>query len=240
LRNATAIISVSVATKKDILKYTDVPENKIKVIYEGKNSSFYPRTSDDRAVRDVRSFYEMGERPYFLCLSASDPKKNVRRSIRAFSEMIKRVESECILVLGGSPGSNNSALEQLIGELHVRDRVLFTGFVPDEHLPLLMNGARALCFPSLYEGFGLPVLEAMACGCPVITSDVSSLPEVAGDAALLVDPGDAEQLSRAMETLLTDDALYNDLKARGIPRAKRFSWENAATELLELLTATDK
>jgi len=141
--------------------------------------------------------------------------------------------------MAGSAEKGERELERMAGELKVRDRVIFAGFIPDEQLPILMSGARALCFPSLYEGFGLPVLEAMACGCPVITSNISSLPEVAGDAALQVDPNDIQQLSRAMEKLLTDDTLYDDLKARGISRAKRFSWENAASQLLDILIATD-
>ncbi len=240
MRNASAIISVSTATKKDILKYTSVPENKIKVIYEGKNASFYPRAQDDRATREVRSYYGIGRDQYFLSLGVSDSKKNIKKIIKAFSEAIKRLESRCILVLAGSTGQNNSTLEHLINELHIQDKILFTGFVQDEHLPLLMSGARAFCFPSLYEGFGLPVLEAMACGCPVITSNISSLPEVAGNAALLVDPANVEQLSQAMERLLKDDELYNDLRARGISQSERFSWEHAAAELLELLVSTNR
>jgi len=240
MRNAAAIISVSMATKKDILKYTRVPEDKVKVIYEGKNPSFYPRAQDDRSIHDVRSHYGIGEDRYLLSLGVWDPKKNVRNIIKAFAETIRRFEGRCILVIAGSTGKNNWALEQLINELHIQDKVLFTGFIQDEHLPLLMSGARAFCFPSLYEGFGLPVLEAMACGCPVITSNVSSLPEVAGNAALLVDPNDVGQISQAMERLLKDDELYNDLKARGISQAEKFSWNHSAAELLELLVSTNQ
>ena len=235
VRNASVVVAVSQATKSDIIKHIRIPMHKIAVIYEGANPSFHPRSDGDRKIGEVRALYGVGERPYFLCLGASDPKKNAPAVIRAFSKMVMRVKSECALLMAGGAGKGRSSLESLSRELGVRDRVVLAGFVPDEHLPLLMSGARGLCFPSLYEGFGLPVLEAMACGCPVITSDVSSLPEVAGGAALLVDPRDAAQLSLAMERLLTDGTLREDLRARGISRARDFSWENAASRLLELL-----
>ena len=239
IRHASVVVSVSEATKKDILDYIQIPEGKVTVVYEGKNPSFYPRLADNLTVRETRSYYGVGDCPYILCLSVCDPKKNASASIKAFAEMIRRLECECLLFMAGSAEKGERELERMAGELKVRDRVIFAGFIPDEQLPILMSGARALCFPSLYEGFGLPVLEAMACGCPVITSNISSLPEVAGDAALQVDPNDIQQLSRAMEKLLTDDTLYDDLKARGISRAKRFSWENAASQLLDILIATD-
>ncbi len=240
MKNAAAVVSVSLATKKDILRHIRIPESKIKVIHEGKNEAFHPRDRDDRGIRDIRSRYGIGDDPYFLSLGISDPKKNAKNIVKAFSETVKRPGNRCMLVLAGKTGPRTSALERMVNELRIQDRVLFPGFVQDEHLPLLMNGARGLCFPSLYEGFGLPVLEAMACGCPVITSNVSSLPEIAGNAALLVDPGDVRQLSHAMERLLHDDGLYDDLRSRGIIRAEGFSWEQAAEELLDLLTAAEQ
>jgi len=240
IKNATAVVSVSDATKQDILRHIRIPEGRIKVIYEGKNEAFYPRDRDDRGVRAIRSRYGIGDDPYFLSLGISDPKKNGKNIVRAFSEIVTRSENRCTLVLAGNTGHGASSLKRMVDELRIQDRVLFPGFVPDEHLPLLMNGARGLCFPSLYEGFGLPVLEAMACGCPVITANVSSLPEIAGNAALLVDPNDVDKISQAMERLLHDDALYDELKAKGIARAEGFSWEQAAEELLDLLIATDR
>lgn len=240
IRNAAAVVSVSEATKQDILRHILIPKSKIKVIYEGKNKAFHPRDRDDRRIRAIRSRYGIGDDPYFLSLGISDPKKNGKNIVRAFSETVKRSEKRCTLVLAGNTGHGASSLERMANELRIRDKVLFPGFVSDEHLPLLMSGARGLCFPSLYEGFGLPVLEAMACGCPVITSNVSSLPEIAGNAALLVDPGDVGQLSHAMERLLHEDGLYEDLRARGITRSEDFSWEQAAEELLDLLTATEQ
>ena len=137
-------------------------------------------------------------------------------------------------MLGGNIGWDNSLLELLIRDLHLEQDVIFTGFVEEKDLPYLLSGAKAFCFPSLYEGFGLPVLEAMACGCPVITSNVSSLPEVAGDAAILVDPYDVQQISDAMARLLTDDRLSKELRNKGLQQAKKFSWKNAARQLLEI------
>ncbi len=242
IKNATAVVSVSKATKQDILMHIRIPQSRIKVIYEGKNEAFHPRDRHDSGIRDIRSRYGIGDGddPYFLSLGISDPKKNGKNIVRAFSEIVKRPGNRCMLVLAGNTGHGASDLERMANELRIQDRVLFPGFVPDEHLPLLMNGARGLCFPSLYEGFGLPVLEAMACGCPVITSNVSSLPEIAGNAALLVDPGSVKQLTHAMERLLKEDELYDDLRVRGITRAEGFSWEQAAEELLDLLTAADR
>jgi glycosyltransferase involved in cell wall biosynthesis len=236
MRNASVIISVSHATQKDILKYTNVPENKIRVIYEGKNLSFHPRGQDDEAIRDIREYYKIGEKPYLLFLGTLEPKKNLFNIVKAFARLDDTTRNNSLLVLGGSAGWDNSVLETLIEELGLDGDVVFTGFVNDEHLPLLMSGAQAFCFPSLYEGFGLPVLEAMACGCPVITSNISSLPEVAGDAALLVDPHDVEQISQAMAKLLTDNKLCEELRIKVISQAEKFSWEKAAVEVLEILT----
>ncbi|MRR14746.1 glycosyltransferase family 1 protein, partial [archaeon] len=215
IRNASAIIAVSCATKKDILKYVRVPEEKIRVIYEGKNSSFYPRRKDDADLKEIRSQFGIDHRKYFLFVGSLDPKKNLLNIIRAYAGLAEETRKECVLVLGGRIDRQDIQLKKLMAEMKLQEDVFFTGFVHDEDLPVLMAGARAFCFPSLYEGFGLPVLEALACGCPVITSNVSSLPEVVGDAALLVDPGDIGRLSEAMDRLVHDDDLYEDLKTRG-------------------------
>lgn len=234
IKNASVIISVSHATKNDILKYIDVPEDKIKVIYEGKNSSFYPRDQDREIIHKVCITYGIGERPYILFLGTLEPKKNLINIVKAFSQIKDAAGKNYVLVLGGNIGWDSSVLEFLIRDCHLEDEVIFTGFVEEEDLPYLLSGARAFCFPSLYEGFGLPVLEAMACGCPVITSNVSSLPEVTGNAALLVDPYDVQQIADAMTKVLTDDKLCEDLKQRGLKQAKKFSWETAARQLLDI------
>jgi glycosyltransferase involved in cell wall biosynthesis len=162
-----------------------------------------------------------------------EPRKNLQALLRGFA----RFRAECPrddvkLVLAGGPGWGQEPFDEIVDTLRMRDHVRFTGFIADEDLPDLYRGAEVFVYPSLYEGFGLPVLEAMACGTPVITSNRSSLPEVAGNAALLVDPTRPEALATALATVVTDKALREELRRKGIARAKDFSWDAVARKTL--------
>jgi glycosyltransferase involved in cell wall biosynthesis len=167
--------------------------------------------------------------PYILNVGTLEPRKNLEGLLRAFAKA-KRKGIPHTLVITGAGGWGESRLAQLPTELGIADSVLFTGFVTDEALPHLYANADFFVYPSLYEGFGLPVLEAMACGTPVIASNTSSIPEVAGDAGILVDPSSEGELVAAMMQLAGDGRLRDDLKKRGINRAASFSWERTAQE----------
>jgi glycosyltransferase involved in cell wall biosynthesis len=177
-------------------------------------------------------------KPYLLSVSTIQPRKNYTRLIEAFAKLISdfgfRI-SDLHLVICGSRGWMFDDVFQTAERLGLRDRVLFPDFVSDDDLPALYAGATLFVYPSLYEGFGLPVAEAMACGAPVVSSNASSLPEVAGDAALYFDPRDVDAMTDALRRALADDALRADLRARGFAQAKKFSWEKAAAELQQCL-----
>ncbi|MDY7015015.1 MAG: glycosyltransferase family 1 protein, partial [Cyanobacteriota bacterium] len=175
----------------------------------------------------------IAQRPYFLYIGRHDPYKNVRRVIEAFAALGSR---NCQLWIAGSPDPRYTpALQQQVRELEASDRVQFLDYVPYAHLPLLLSRAIALVFPSLWEGFGIPVLEAMACGTPVITSNCSSLPEVAGDAALFVDPYNVGAIAAAMRQMLDDGETRSQLVQRSLERARLFSWEKTGRQTREVL-----
>ena len=170
---------------------------------------------------------------YLLYVGTLQPRKNLVRAIEAFG-LLKR-DSTLKFVIAGKKGWLYDEIFEKVKELNLENEVIFTGYVPDEDLPELYKNAKAFIFVSLYEGFGLPVLEAMSYGIPVLTSNTSSLPEVAGDAALLVDPENTEEIAKGMERLLTDEKLRQQLISKGKEQIKKFSWEKAAKETLQVL-----
>lgn len=228
LRAADAIIAVSECTKRDAVRAYGIPEEKITVIYEGVSPRFRP--ADPETVQAMRAKYGLPEH-FILYVGTIEPRKNLTALLEAMTNLQSAI---CNLVIVGKKGWLYEGFFQRLRELGLEERVHFTGYVPDEDLPALYSAADLFVFPSLYEGFGLPVLEAMACGAPVVCSDTSSLPEVAGDAALLVNPTDVRALAAAIERVLTDEALRASLQARGLERARRFTWEEAARRTLEV------
>lgn len=222
---ADRVLADSCATRADLVELLGTPPEKVEVLYSGVEARFQPEKEPGEAER-LRARYGL-DRPYVLSVGTLQPRKNYVRLIRAFARL---PASGVVLVIAGARGwLYEEVLEE--AERH-RERVRVLGFVEEEDLPALYRGAALFVFPSLYEGFGLPVLEAMACGVPVVCSNASSLPEVAGDAALLVDPQDEEGLREAMERALGDEALRREMTARGLVRAARFTWEQAARQLL--------
>ena len=168
--------------------------------------------------------------PFVLAVGNLEPRKNLGRLVEAFAAVAREPGSTVQLVLVGKSKGEAATLEQLIERNGLRDRVVFTGFVKEEELVLLYNRAALFIYPSLYEGFGLPPLEAMACGCPVIASNVTAMPEVLGDAALLVDPTSAGAMAEAMRAVLRGDAPVPELRARSLRQATRYSWARAAEQ----------
>ena len=219
------------STKNDIIKFYPRYEDKIKVIYLGVESHFFPRSSQE--VEKVLNKYNFNFK-YFLFLGTVEPRKNIVRVVDAFIRLKQEENIEHKLVIIGRKGWLYKEILEKISKTPFSHDIVFSDFMSDNDLPFLYSGAEIFLYPSLYEGFGLPVLEAMSCGSPVITSNLSSLPEVAGDAAILVDPMNVEEIVQAMEKLLRDRELRKELKRKSLERAKFFSWDMAAKETLHL------
>ncbi len=233
-RQATAVLADSAATKADLVRAYGIDGRKVHVVYLGRDETLAP-VRDAARLAAVRERYGIAGR-YLLYVGTLQPRKNLARVLDAFGRIAGQPGASGVqLVLAGKRGWLHDDLFAQVKRLGLAERVLFPGYIPDEDLPALQSGALAFVFPSLYEGFGIPVLEAGACGVPVITSNTSSLPEVAGDAALLVDPHDVDAIAAAMLRLVEDDALRAELARRGQENVKRFSWEKCARETLAVL-----
>jgi glycosyltransferase involved in cell wall biosynthesis len=228
-RLADALITPSEAVKGDVVRILRVLPERVTAVPEAAAPAYAPVDAPE-ALDRVRRKYRLPER-YVLSVGSLEPGKNRRRLIAACARLRERGVEHHLVISGQRAWRYEDELD-VVRQLGLDDRVHVLGFVDGADMPALYSAADLLAFPSLYEGFGLPVLEAMACGTPVITSSVSALPEVAGDAALLVDPADVSALAESMERALTDGALRADLRARGLERARMFSWERAARETL--------
>jgi glycosyltransferase involved in cell wall biosynthesis len=232
---ATHILADSQSTKRDLAAIWRVPDDKVTVLYSGVNERFRPVT-DATALAAVRARYGLGDRPYVLAVGTVQPRKNYELLVRAFRAVAQA--GPHVLVIAGGRGWLTEGLDAEITRQGVADRVILPGFVDDADLPALYSAADLFVFPSLYEGFGLPLLEAMACGVPVISSDASSLPEVAATGgeptALLLPPGDEAAWSAAMLRLLTDETARQRLITAGVAQAARFTWQAAARQLAAL------
>jgi glycosyltransferase involved in cell wall biosynthesis len=228
-KRARRILTVSQASKDDILSYLRVPADKVDVIYNALDERLAAAPTSDDLAR-VRERFLLTA-PFVLYAGNIKPHKNLDRLIEAFATMREQVPGELKLLIIGDEISKYQNLRRLVHRLQLHQHVRFLGFVPDATLSALYRMASVFVFPSLYEGFGLPPLEAMASGAPVVTSNISSLPEVVGDAALLIDPLDANAIADAMRRILTDDTLRTSLIARGYERARTFSWERSVARI---------
>ncbi|HID87273.1 MAG TPA: glycosyltransferase family 1 protein [Anaerolineae bacterium] len=228
LASARQVITLSQASQQDLSELYGVPETRTRVTYLAADERFRPQGAE--RVTAVRRTYHLPEK-YVLYLGINKPHKNLVRLIDAFSRLTFDV-SRFTLVIAGHWDQRYPEVKRRVEELDLQDRVIFLGPVPEADLPALYSGATLFVFPSLYEGFGLPVLEAMACGVPVICSNTSSLPEVAGDAAIMVNPLDVDELAAAMERVLEDPALREEMAGKGTMQASKFSWERTARETL--------
>jgi glycosyltransferase involved in cell wall biosynthesis len=229
---AKRVLTVSHASKEDILHYLHVPAEKVEVIYNALDQQLASPPTD-REISQIRERFQLTS-PFILYTGNIKPHKNVERLIEAYSILRRRGHQDAKLLIIGDDISKYPNLRRLVHRFQLHKHVRFLGFVPDVTLAALYRLASVFVFPSLYEGFGLPPLEAMAAGAPVITSNVSSLPEVVGDAALLVDPMDAGAIADAMVRVLTDEALRATLIARGYERVKAFSWDRSVRRVREV------
>lgn len=231
VRRATRVLVDSLATAQDLAAHYGVPEHRIALVYPGVDEALAP-VVDRSALDAVRARYGLPER-YLLFVGTLQPRKNIARIVQAYGRWRARQASpDVALVLAGPRG-------WLFDPAWIAgvEGVVLPGYVRDADVAALYSGALALVFPSLHEGFGLPVLEAMRCGTPVITSNTSSLPEVAGDAALLVNARDVDAIAGAIERVASDPALRADLVARGFRQARKFTWQRAAEQALRVLEA---
>lgn len=226
VRRAAAIVAVSESAKADIIRLLNVPAEKIHVIYEAADPAFRPLPP--QSVATIRAHHSLPER-YILYVGTLEPRKNLERLVEAFAQLVKAGHPHD-LVLAGQRGWKEASLFETIERLGIKHRVRVLNQLPIEALVALYNGAEVLAFPSLYEGFGLPVIEAMACGTPVLTSRRGSLAEIAGEAAHFVEPTDVDSIQQGLQKLVTDREYRHHLQTAGLIRASHFAWEKAAME----------
>jgi glycosyltransferase involved in cell wall biosynthesis len=231
-RKTDHIIAVSEATKQDSIKMLGVPEKKITVIHEAANPIYRPMPADE-ARRHVKEKYKI-KNDFILFVSTIEPRKNLPGLLQAYRRLRDEYKRDELLVLSGSKGWLWEEVYETVDRLDLADHVAFLGRVPSQDLVYLYNAARLLVHPSFYEGFGLTPLEAMTCGTPVIVSNTSALPELVGDAALMVNPHDIDGLTVAMWRVLIEEELRQDLICKGFKRAPIFSWEEAAKKTLQV------
>jgi len=227
-RRASAIIAVSQATRQDLVQFYNVDPARVSVVHEAAAPHFAP--ASPAQVADARARYGLPDN-YLLHVGTIEPRKNLTRLIEALHRL-RAGGQDVVLVMVGSKGWLYQAFFQRLEELALGDAVVLPGYVPDADLAALYSGARLVAVPSLCEGFGLPILEAMACGVPVVCSNTSSLPEVGGDAARYFDPRDVEAIADTILSVWRDDGLRERLRQQGLARAARFSWARAAEETL--------
>jgi glycosyltransferase involved in cell wall biosynthesis len=226
------IIAVSESTKRDTVQHLGVPEDKITVVYEAANPVFRP-IGHEQARREVWDRYGIEDR-FILFVSTIEPRKNVPTLLRAVWQLRESYKESVHLVVAGGKGWLFEDAFAAVEKLKLDSRVHFLGRVSSEDLLSLYNAAELLAHPAFYEGFGLPPLEAMACGLPVVVSNVASLPEVVADAGLLIDPHDVDELAVSMWRVLNDGGLRQEMRDKGLRQAARFSWERAARETLAI------
>lgn len=231
IKKADAIIADSESTKRDIIKYYNLREDKITVTLLAADSTFSP-INDINRIDKLKKKYSI-DSDFILNVGVLFKRRNIERLIEAFALLRRDKNSSLKLVIAG-PGRKYFDLESIIGKNAVRGEVIYLGYVDQDDLPLLYNACTFFVYPSLYEGFGLPVLEAMSCSKPVITSNVSSLPEILGDSGILIDPYDTQSLYRAMHKLANDAKLREELGVRALERSKCFSWDKMAAETIQI------
>lgn len=254
LKSAAKIIAVSNVTKDDLVKKIGIHPNHIKVIYEAYNNRLYVPIKDDILINSLRHF-GLKATEYFLFVGTIQPRKNIERIVRAFAKYRDKNTNPNFLIFIGQKGWLSDEIYKLPPKLGIENRVKFLGYVDDKYMPVLYSGAIALLFPSLFEGFGLPILEAQACGCPVITSNISAMPEIGGKGAIYVDPYSVDDILEGMKRLQITRfaraerrrrrearrAGYREqLIKKGFENVRRFSWEKCARETLEVFEEVTK
>jgi len=229
-QRADVILTISNSAKKDIIKILNIPEDKIKVIYCGINQKLYKLVPELSLPKSLKKYGI--RKKYILAIGPLGTRKNHNRLIDAYNILPKNIRKDYQLVITGEKKGTYNKLLIKAGKNCLIDDIVFTGFVPEEEMPVLISAASLFVFPSLYEGFGIPLLEAMACGTPLLVSNVSSIPEVVESAALLFDPYDINEMANAINRGIIDENLRQKLIQKGFERVKKYSWKYSAKELL--------
>ncbi len=239
IKKACKIIAVSWATKKDIMDIFNVPAEKIELAYNGVDTSPIRHSKSQESILKKLKV----KKPYILYLGTLEPRKNLVRLIKAFKKVCTNLKSKMPslnLVIAGKRGWKYDEIFEEVKDLRLKNRVNFTGYVSEEEKQVLYKNAKVFVFPSLYEGFGIPVVEAMSFGTPVVTSNISSLPEVVEKAAVLVNPEKVDEIARALESVIKDKKFQKCLREEGIKQARKFSWEKCAIQTLKVYKEVEK
>lgn len=236
-RKSDMIITISKNSKREIVEHYGVDPSKIEIVHPALDHAvYYPRSIKEQET--VAKKFGINN-SYILYTGTIEPRKNIIGIIEAYSKLTDEVKNQYMLVLAGGKGWKDEEIKRCLAK-HSDENIILTGYVDDKDLPALYSGASLFVYPSFYEGFGMPPLEAMACGVPVIASNNSSLPEVIGDAGIMVDAHDTVDLSRQMKRVLTDNKLAKDLKKKGILQAQCFDWKNSAKNLKQIINSYKK
>lgn len=238
-RSAQKIIAVSEFTKKELIELAGADSRRIAVVHNGYDKNRYRPVEDKRAVEKILKKYNL-EKPYILYIGRLELKKNTPGLVQAFgilqhSSRFMAHDPQLKLVLIGQPGFGFEKVTRAVIENNLHNEVIMPGWIDEADLPYLLAGAKIFVFPSFYEGFGIPILEAMACGTPVVASGIPALREVAGEAAYFVDPGEPEEIASGVARVLADNSLREEFKIRGLAQVKKFSWEKCARETWQIL-----
>jgi glycosyltransferase involved in cell wall biosynthesis len=232
LKRADKIIAVSEYTKADIVRLFNIPQEKITVVYPGIDRTLFAPHISVARLREVRNIYGLpGE--YVLFLNTVEPRKNLVNFIKAY----EKIQRPISMVIGGKKGWKYRKIFSAMENSPKRRNIKYLGYVPEEHKPALIRLARAAAFPSFYEGFGFPALEALSVGVPVLTSNVTSLPETVENAAVMVNPHDIDDMASGLEAILSDEKLRESLIARGLEHAKKFNWDDSAAKILAVFNS---
>lgn len=233
VKNSTAIATISESSKNSIIEMYGAAKEQVYIISPAVDHSlYYPRSQNEIDV--LRRKYGLGK-PYILCVATIEPRKNLVGLLKAFDALPESIKKSHSLVLTGAKGWLDDEISELYEKLSAKYDVIKTGYLPDDDLPVLYSGAKLFAYPTFYEGFGMPPLEAMACGVPVVTTNNSSLPEVVGDAAILVSADHIQEISDAMNRVLSDPKLAASLSKKGLARAQLFTWGRSAKQLIAML-----
>lgn len=242
LKRADAIVTDSEFTKNEVLKYYDVPKERLHVVPCGVDTKKLYQESDREVINSVKKKYGI-HNEYFLYLGTLEPRKNIEGLLSAYKLFMNKMKQHnssipCLVIAGGK-GWMYDSIFQKAEELSLKEHIVFTGYVDEKDKSALLSGAMVFCFPSFYEGFGIPPIEAMACGTPVLTSNSTSLGEVTGDAACKIDPHKVEEIADALEKMYIDEAFRNDLVEKGYNHIKKYSWEKAVEKLHDIYCQID-
>lgn len=233
IRGADQILTISQNSKREIMEKYNIPEKNISIIYPAADHSVYYKRSAEEITK-LRAKYGL-KKPYILSVATLEPRKNFAGLLRAFDVLPEDIKTSHSLVLTGAKGWLDDEINELYDDMSKKYDIIRTGYLPDEDLPTLYSGASLFAYPTFYEGFGMPPLEAMACGVPVVTSNNSSLPEVVGDAALMIDASNTQEIADAMKQVITNPKLAASLSEKGLAQAKKFTWEKSAKDLIAMM-----